>query len=77
MVENMDSYTKKELIDEIRKSAAADDSFDLESVKYDDKRLKDPLFCKKAAAALEKSIYLIATFFSKKTKLCSVSCAVE
>lgn len=54
--------TDKEFIEKMRKSAATGNPFDLESeeseLKYDDKRLNDPEFCKRMAATIAKK-YLI------------------
>lgn len=54
----MESYTEKESMDKMSQSVAAEDALNLESVKYDDKRLQDPLFCKRVAAALAKEYLL-------------------
>ena len=50
----MESYTEKEPTNDIHKSSVTEEPLDLESIKYDDKRLQDPMFCKRVAAALEK-----------------------
>ena len=50
----MESYIKKEPIDKTHKSTVVEKPVNLESIKYDDKRLQDPLFCKSVAKALEK-----------------------
>ena len=52
----MDLSTKREPTNEMHKTNDTEAPLDLSSIKYDDKRLKDPLFCKRVAAALDKCL---------------------